>query len=105
MNLYAANPPSLGTSWEIMLDLLSCALPELESWLAERGEPRFRARQVYGWLYRRVETDPHTMSTLPGSLRATLAREATAGQLTLRREQVSKDGRTRKLLVALVDGR
>ncbi|HLW01084.1 MAG TPA: 23S rRNA (adenine(2503)-C(2))-methyltransferase RlmN [Ktedonobacterales bacterium] len=105
MNLYAAKPPSLETPWEIMLDLLSCALPELESWLAEHGEPRFRARQVYDWLYRRLETDPQKMSTLPGSLRATLAQEATTGQLTLRREQVSKDGRTRKLLLALGDGR
>jgi 23S rRNA (adenine2503-C2)-methyltransferase len=95
----------MGTSWEIMFDLLSCSLPELESWLAVIGEPRFRARQLYEWLYRRLETDVNTMSTLPGTLRGTLAQQATAGQLALRREQVSKDGRTRKLLLALGDGR
>ncbi len=88
-----------------MLDLLSLSLPELESWLGARGEPRFRARQVYDWLYRRLETDFSKMATLPGSLRAMLAAEATAGQLSLRREQVSRDGRTRKLLLALGDGR
>src|SRR5215475_3494996 len=88
-----------------MLDLLSLSLPELEAWLAAQGEPRFRARQLYEWLYRRLETDFSAMSTLPGSLRDTLANEATAGELSLRREQVSKDGRTRKLLLALGDGR
>lgn len=88
-----------------MLDLLTLSLPELEAWLAEHGEPRFRAHQLYDWLYRRLETDFSAMSSLPGSLRATLAAEATAGQLSLRREQVSKDGRTRKLLLALGDGR
>ena len=36
-----------------MTNLLSLTLPELESWLAEQGEPRFRARQVYEWLHRR----------------------------------------------------
>ena len=45
------------------------------------------------------------MSTLPGSLRDTLATEATVGQFALRREQVSSDGRTRKLLLALGDDR
>ena len=34
-----------------MQDLLSLSLPELESWLAAFGEPRFRARQLYDWLY------------------------------------------------------
>ena len=88
-----------------MQDLLSLSLPELEAWLAERGEPRFRARQLYEWLYRRLETDIQKMSTLPGSLRDTLATEATVGQFALRREQASSDGRTRKLLLALGDDR
>ena len=84
-----------------MQDLLSFSLPELESWLAAFGEPRFRARQLYEWLYRRLETDIQKMSTLPGSLRETLASEATVGQFALRREQVSSDGRTRKMLLGL----
>ncbi|HEX6779496.1 MAG TPA: 23S rRNA (adenine(2503)-C(2))-methyltransferase RlmN [Ktedonobacterales bacterium] len=88
-----------------MTNLLSLNLPELESWLAERGEPRFRARQVYEWLHRRLELDFSKMTTLPASLRQTLAEQTTAGGMTLRREQVSKDGRTRKMLLALEDGR
>jgi 23S rRNA (adenine2503-C2)-methyltransferase len=88
-----------------MRDLLSLSLPEMEAWLVERGEPRFRARQLYEWLYRRLETDIHRMTTLPASLRDTLAAEAMGGQFSLRREQTSSDGRTRKLLLELGDGR
>jgi len=88
-----------------MIDLLSLTLPELESWLVERGEARFRARQLSHWLYRGLEDDIQRMPTLPGSLRETLAEQAMVGGLKLRREQVSKDGRTRKLLLELSDGR
>ncbi len=109
MSSYAAIPASLGIRWGInwvkMIHLLSLTLPELETWLSEQGEPRFRARQLYDWLYRRLETDFQKMSTLPASLRERLAPQATAGGLLLRRERVSKDGRTRKLLLELRDGR
>ncbi|HEY7124396.1 MAG TPA: 23S rRNA (adenine(2503)-C(2))-methyltransferase RlmN [Ktedonobacterales bacterium] len=88
-----------------MLDLLSLTLSELETWLGEQGEPRFRARQLYEWLHRRLESDFQRMTTLPERLRAALAAQATAGSLTLRREQVAKDGRTRKVLLELNDGR
>jgi len=88
-----------------MIDLLSLPLPELEAWLDERGTPRFRARQMYDWLYRRLETDFSKMISLPAALREMLAAEASVGELTLRREQVAKDGRTRKMLLELGDGR
>jgi 23S rRNA (adenine2503-C2)-methyltransferase len=88
-----------------MVDLLSLTLPELEAWLNEQGEPRFRARQLYERLYRRLESDFRQMVTLPERLRELLAAQAVAGPLTLRREQISKDGRTRKVLLELGDGR
>jgi 23S rRNA (adenine2503-C2)-methyltransferase len=88
-----------------MLDLLSLSLPELEAWMDARGMPRFRARQLYDWLYRHLETDFQKMSTLPGSLRDLLVAETTAGRLALRREQIARDGRTRKMLLELGDGR
>jgi len=45
------------------------------------------------------------MRTLPASLRDLLAREAEIAGPAVRREMASKDGRTRKLLLALADGR
>ncbi len=88
-----------------MIDLLTLTLPELESWLSEQGEPRFRARQLYTWLHRQLETDFRRMTTLPERLREVLAARATVAPLVLRRELISKDRRTRKVLLELGDGR
>jgi 23S rRNA (adenine2503-C2)-methyltransferase len=86
-------------------DLLSLALPQLQDWLRERGEPAFRAKQIYNWLYQRLVTDFAAMSNLPQALRTRLAEEATIGSQIVRGEQHSKDDRTRKVLLELVDGR
>ncbi len=86
-------------------DLLGLTLKQLEEWFRELGEPAYRARQVYNWIYKHLVTDFAAMSNLPLSLREHLAREATIGQVTVRSEQHSKDDRTRKILLELADGR
>jgi 23S rRNA (adenine2503-C2)-methyltransferase len=86
-------------------DLLSLSLPEMEKWLVERGEPAYRARQIYSWLYRQLVTDFEAMSNLPRSLREKLAAEACIGPNVVRSEQHSKDDRTRKILLELPDGK
>src|SRR5215467_14547541 len=86
-------------------DLLSLTLPELQQWFAERGEPAFRAKQVYGWLYQRLVTDFAAMTNLPQTLRARLAGEACIGPMVVRSELHSKDDRTRKILLELADGK
>ncbi len=57
-------------------DLLSLKLPQLQQWLVERGEPSFRAKQLFSWLYQRLVTDFSAMTNLPQSLRSQLAQEA-----------------------------
>ena len=37
-----------------MIDLRSMTLEELTAWLKEQGEPAFRAKQIFHWLYRGV---------------------------------------------------
>ncbi|MBX5457803.1 MAG: 23S rRNA (adenine(2503)-C(2))-methyltransferase RlmN [Thermogemmatispora sp.] len=86
-------------------DLLGLTLTQLEAWFKELGEPAYRARQVYNWIYKHLVTDFAAMSNLPLSLRERLAREATIGQVIVRSEQRSKDDRTRKILLELADGR
>jgi len=86
-------------------DLLGLTLPQLEAWLAQRGEPAFRAKQMYNWLYEHLASDPGQMSNLPAALRAQLARECCIGSLRVRSEQHSKDDRTRKILLELADGK
>lgn len=86
-------------------DLLGLTLPQLEAWLAQRGEPAFRARQIYGWLYTHLATDCAQMSNLPNALRARLASECSIGSLIVRSERRSHDERTRKILLELADGK
>ena len=86
-------------------DLLGMTLAELGAWLGERGQPAFRAKQLAGWLYSSLSTDFASMRTLPQSLRDQLAAEATLAGPRVRTELVAKDGRTRKLLLELADGR
>src|SRR5438045_3867292 len=86
-------------------DLLSLTLPELQQWLTERGEPAFRARQIYSWLYSHLVTDFAAMTNLPQALRTRLAEEACSGPMIVRSELHSKDDRTRKILLELDDGK
>jgi 23S rRNA (adenine2503-C2)-methyltransferase len=75
----------------------------LERILAEAGEPRFRARQVWRWAARGVRSYDE-MTDLPLPLRASLERELPLSTLTLRDEALASDG-TRKALFATHDGR
>jgi 23S rRNA (adenine2503-C2)-methyltransferase len=86
-------------------DLLALTLPELQQWLVERGEPAFRAKQLYQWIYQQLATDFDAMSNLPKALRVRLAAEATIGPVVVRSELHSKDDRTRKILLELADGK
>ena len=87
-----------------MINLYDLSLPELTTLLAEWGQPAYRARQVWEWLYRHYAGTFDEMSTLPGALRERLASETTLtiGEIALSRN--SSDGQTRKVLFQLPDG-
>src|SRR5215469_10392659 len=97
--------PTTSTSVKYKNDLLGLTLPELQRWFVESGEPAFRAKQVYGWLYQHLSTDFTTMTNLPQELRTRLAQEACIGPMIVRSELHSKDDRTRKILLELDDGK
>src|SRR5438270_3122585 len=86
-------------------DLLGLTLSQLQQWLVERGEPAFRAKQIYNWLFQRLVTDFSAMTNLPLALRKRLEEEASIGPMIERSEQHSKDDRTRKILLELDDGK
>jgi 23S rRNA (adenine2503-C2)-methyltransferase len=86
-------------------DLLGLLPAELEDWLGARGHPAYRARQLEAWIYQSLAADFDAMTNLPRGLRSQLTAEASIAGPCLRRELVSKDGRTRKVLLELADGR
>ena len=71
--------------------------------VAERGEPAFRARQVYGWLYHRRVREVGAMANLPKPLRAALAEAFDLRWPEVAERALSFDG-TRKYLFRLDDG-
>jgi 23S rRNA (adenine2503-C2)-methyltransferase len=75
----------------------------LERTLSERGEPGFRAHQVWSWAARGVESYA-AMTDLPLPLREELAATVPLSCLALEHEAASRDG-TLKALLRTHDGR
>lgn len=86
-------------------DALVASLPaDWERLLSSWGQPRYRAQQVFRWIHARGQLDPDAMSDLPQPLRARLREAGLQPLLRVAQDHVSADG-TRKLLVAMLDGR
>ncbi|MFN7831454.1 MAG: 23S rRNA (adenine(2503)-C(2))-methyltransferase RlmN [Bacteroidota bacterium] len=75
-----------------MSDIRSLTLPETERLFAEWGEPRFRARQLYEWLWSKCVTDYDSMSNLSKSLRGKLSEQFEFNTLFEEKVQHSLDG-------------
>jgi 23S rRNA (adenine2503-C2)-methyltransferase len=86
------------------LNLAELERPALEATLADWGYPRFRAQQIFHWIYRRGVTDLDAMTDLPRELRAALGGAATLTTPVLVHRERSIDG-TEKFLLRLADGR
>ena len=71
--------------------------------IAELGEPAFRARQLWHWVYYRGVSDFGAMGNLAKSFRARLADSFVVARPEVATELISHDG-TRKWLLRLADG-
>ncbi len=86
-----------------MVNLYALSFEELSEFLADLGAKRYRARQLWNWLYTRRVESFDAMTDLPRSLIAKLAETAALGELELALRQISRDG-TEKRLYRLSDG-
>ena len=88
-----------------MMNLKDLRPAELENFIKELGEPKFRAKQVFQWLYKDGGvTEWDQMTNVPKSLREKLAAQASLGILKKLQVQQSKLDGTRKYLFELEDG-
>jgi 23S rRNA (adenine2503-C2)-methyltransferase len=83
--------------------LIGLDRPELEAALAALGLPRFRANQVWHWLYHRGVTSFAAMTTLARPVRELLDEQFSITRPEVTRDQASTDG-TRKWLIRMEDG-
>eukprot|EP00750_Incisomonas_marina_P016934 INCI19663.1.p1 GENE.INCI19663.1~~INCI19663.1.p1 ORF type:complete len:329 (-),score=51.20 INCI19663.1:843-1829(-) len=67
------------------------------------GQPRFRAKQIQDWVYKKGVEDFRDMKNLPKALRGALAEHFSFGTLSVVSEEVSRDG-TIKRAYELEDG-
>ena len=84
--------------------LYDLSFDQLQAHLADWGEPAFRAKQIWAWLYVRLADRYDAMTDLPKALRDRLAATWPVGRLTPRIDLPSSDGWTRKILFTLPDG-
>lgn len=86
------------------LNLLDLDHDAFEALFKRWGEPRYRADQVWVWLYNHLATDIEEMTSLPKSLRAKLEEETVLYVPPALETQESLTGETRKDLLKMRDG-
>ena len=91
--------PSLDTR----VPLIGLDRRALEKELVKLGEPEYRAKQIWHWLYHRGAQTFDDMTTLPRGLRELLHTNCTIQRPKIKRLQTSED-KSRKWLVEFADG-
>ena len=85
-------------------DILSYSLEELEAALAEIGEKKFRAKQIYEWLHVQRVSEFDKMSNISLSLRTKLDEEFCINSINIVKKLESHIDNTVKYLYELSDG-
>lgn len=83
--------------------IFSLDIKDWQDWLVEHKQPKFRAAQIFDWLYKKRVSSIEEMSNLPKNLKASLSENFDFTTLSERKKQVASDGTT-KFLFELADG-
>ena len=83
--------------------LFNLSVPELEKFVTDMGQPKFRAKQIHEWLMRGAP-DFLCMKNLPDALRKQLNEVAETLSVKIVKKLCSSDGETTKFLLELHDG-
>lgn len=78
-------------------------LEEIEEFMLEHNQSKFRAKQIYNWIYLKSVNSFDKMTDLPLASRELLKEKAAIASISIKDKQVSKDG-TMKFLFELSDG-
>lgn len=87
----------------MMKTIYDYSYADLEELFLSKGMKKYRAQQLFSWLYRKHASDFDAMSDLSKDTIAMLKEEYVIDPVTLKDKQVSKDG-TAKFLFELQDG-
>ncbi|OGU04591.1 MAG: 23S rRNA (adenine(2503)-C(2))-methyltransferase [Geobacteraceae bacterium GWC2_58_44] len=84
-------------------DIKNLTLPGLEAYISGMGKERFRAKQIFKWLYQMDATSFSEMTNVSKEFRSTLEESALISNLVPEVVEASEDG-TKKYLFRLSDG-
>ena len=85
-------------------DIKSMPLPELTQAIISLGEPKFRAKQLYEWMHKKMAGSYDEMTNIPKSLKEKLKASYSYTSLKVVDVQESKLDETKKFLFGLSDG-
>jgi 23S rRNA (adenine2503-C2)-methyltransferase len=102
--LRSTPPPDAVLAVDGRKQLVGLTAAEIGEYLAELGEPRFRAQQLFEWIYRHGVKSFDAMTNLPAPLRARLQEKALLAAVSEDVEQHAVRTRTTKFLFTLADG-
>jgi 23S rRNA (adenine2503-C2)-methyltransferase len=88
---------------KLPIDFFGLTPDALAKAFAQRGWPRFRADQIFEWVYQKGVTDPKRMSNIAKADRSRIAAELAFASGSTAVHQISNDG-TRKLLLTWANG-
>jgi len=85
------------------LNLKGLSLEELEEFVLETNEKKYKAKQLFIWVYKKGETDFLKMTNLSKEFRKRLKENFWISQMKKVKTEKSKDGSTEKFLFELED--
>lgn len=86
------------------MDIKSLNIEELENYIVQSGQPKFRAKQLYQWMHKKRVTSFDEMGNLPAAMRKDLSEQTEFVVLKPVQVLISKIDGTRKYLFGLHDG-
>lgn len=84
------------------MDIKSMYFDELNEWVKEKGQPQFRAKQLFEWMHKKYAASPNEMTNIPKALIAALEEDFVCIEEEM--HQISKTDGTIKFLYRLHDG-
>ena len=85
------------------VDLKSMTFAELQQFVEDLGEKKFRTTQLYQWMHQKMVKEFASMTNLSAAFRDKLGEQAALNGCTMVKRQISADG-TNKFLMELSDG-
>jgi len=74
------------------IDIRNISFDALSEWVLESGFPKFRAKQIFEWLWKKSVTSYGHMTNVPLAMRDKLKEDFQFSTLSLADEQFSTDG-------------